>query len=62
MSGKGSSPRPFSVDSKTYNDNWDRIFSKNDPRVTDDMKNEEEAFRMIEVLNQHTKSNTEQSF
>lgn len=26
MSGKGSAPRPFSVDQKTYQDNWDRIF------------------------------------
>jgi hypothetical protein len=28
MSGKGSSPRPFSVDQKTFASNWDRIFSK----------------------------------
>ena len=26
--GKGSNPRPFSVDQKTYNDNWDKIFKK----------------------------------
>lgn len=26
MSGKGSAPRPFSVDRKTFEDNWDRIF------------------------------------
>lgn len=26
--GKGSSPRPFSVDQKTYESNWDRIFSR----------------------------------
>lgn len=25
---KGSSPRPFSVDRKTFEDNWDKIFSK----------------------------------
>ena len=24
--GKGSTPRPFSVDKKTFDDNWDRIF------------------------------------
>jgi len=29
MSGKGSSPRPFSVDHKTFSDNWDKIFRKN---------------------------------
>ena len=27
--GKGSQPRPFSVDRKTFENNWDRIF-KND--------------------------------
>lgn len=28
MSGKGSSPRPYSVDQKTFDQNWDRIFKK----------------------------------
>ena len=28
MSGKGSSPRPYSVDRKTFEDNWDKIFGK----------------------------------
>lgn len=30
--GKGSKPRPFSVDQKTFDNNWDRIFNnqKND--------------------------------
>lgn len=28
MSGKGSSPRPFSVDRKTFEENWDNIFKK----------------------------------
>ena len=26
--GKGSAPRPYSVSQETYNNNWDRIFSK----------------------------------
>lgn len=26
--GKGSSPRPYSVDEKTFAENWDRIFGK----------------------------------
>ena len=25
---KGSKPRPFSVDQKTFDNNWDRIFKK----------------------------------
>jgi hypothetical protein len=28
MSGKGSKPRPFSVDRKTFESNWDKIFGK----------------------------------
>lgn len=31
MSGKGSKPRPLSVDQKTFDDNWDRIFGANKP-------------------------------
>lgn len=26
--GKGSNPRPYSVDQKTFGDNWDAIFGK----------------------------------
>lgn len=26
--GKGSSPRPYGVDRKTFDENWDKIFSK----------------------------------
>lgn len=29
MAGKGSRPRPFSVDQKTFDTNWDNIFNKN---------------------------------
>jgi hypothetical protein len=28
MSGKGSRPRPLSVDHSTFDSNWDRIFGK----------------------------------
>ena len=28
MSGKGSKPRPYSVDQETFDNNWDRIFKK----------------------------------
>ena len=28
MSGKGSSPRPFSVDTKTFESNWEKTFGK----------------------------------
>lgn len=28
MSGKGSAPRPYSVDKNTYDDNWEKVFSR----------------------------------
>lgn len=44
---KGSMPRPYSVDLKTFNNNWDNIFLKPDPRILEDQKNEDEAFEKI---------------
>jgi hypothetical protein len=44
---KGSLPRPYSVDLKTFNNNWDNIFRKPDPRIIEDQKNEDEAFEQI---------------
>lgn len=29
MNGKGDKPRPLSVDQKTFDSNWDKIFNKN---------------------------------
>jgi hypothetical protein len=44
---KGSMPRPYSVDLKTFDNNWDNIFRKPDPRVIEDQQNEDEAFERI---------------
>ena len=44
---KGSLPRPYSVDLNTFNNNWDNIFRKPDPRVIEDQENEDEAFEKI---------------
>jgi len=52
---KGSRPRPYSVDLKTFDSNWDAIFKKPDPRVLEDAKNEEEAFKEIEKNNNSKK-------
>jgi hypothetical protein len=30
--GKGSSPRPYSVDRQTFGSNWDLIFGKKPPQ------------------------------
>lgn len=47
MSGKGSRPRPYSVDQKTFDKNWDMIFNK-DKRQIEDSLIEDEAFKKIE--------------
>jgi hypothetical protein len=44
---KGSLPKPYSVDLNTFNNNWNNIFRKPDPRVVEDQKNEDEAFEKI---------------
>ena len=44
---KGSLPKPYSVDLNTFNNNWDNIFRKPDPRTIEDQKNEDEAFEKI---------------
>ena len=46
MSGKGSSPRPFSVDQKTFSDNWDTIFNKKQDQ--DEKSLDQELFGPIE--------------
>lgn len=44
--GKGSSPRPYSVDQQTFASNWDRIFSKTASlEVTQE---EDEAWKELE--------------
>ena len=51
MSGKGSRPRPYSVDQKTFDANWDAIFRKPDPRVIEDAIIEDEAWKALEERN-----------
>lgn len=34
--GKGSAPRPRSVDNQTFEANWDRIFKKNHSTIVDE--------------------------
>ena len=49
--GKGSSPRPYSVDQKTFSENWNNIFKKKDPKENDDAIAEDEEFKRIASLN-----------
>jgi len=44
---KGILPRPYSVDLNTFNNNWDNIFRKPDPRMIEDQQIEDEAFERI---------------
>ena len=39
---KGSNPRPYSVDQKTFDSNWDAIFKKKeDEQLTEDKEQKE---------------------
>jgi len=45
---KGSLPKPYSVDLNTFNNNWNNIFCKPDPRTIEDQQIEDEAFEKID--------------
>jgi len=49
-SGKGSSPRPYSVSQETFGNNFDAIFRKKTPQEIDDAKAEDEAFEYMKAL------------
>jgi len=57
MSGKGSSPRPFSVSQQEFGTNFDAIFRRPDPKVLEDAQIEDEAFETInkqKAINERT--------
>ena len=58
---KGSRSRPFSVDLKTFDNNWDAIFKKPDPRVVEDSKNEDEEFKLIDEKNKQRNNDASES-
>jgi hypothetical protein len=37
MSGKGSRPRPYSVDQKTFDSNWDQIFGNKEKQLIEEV-------------------------
>lgn len=49
--GKGSTPRPFSVDQETFSNNWDRIFNKKIKELYDNQESLGEEF--TKVLHEH---------
>jgi len=54
MSGKGSSPRPYSVDQETFDNNWDAIFKN--PVERDDAIAEDEAFKHVDKYREANKT------
>jgi hypothetical protein len=60
MSGKGSSPRPFSVSNEEYANRWDAIFQRDKKEIEDEQAEIEEfefARRMQEQRNNNTGTN-----
>ena len=60
MSGKGSSPRPFSVSNEEYANRWDAIFQRDKKEIEDEQAEIEEfefARRMQEQRNINTGTN-----
>jgi len=43
MNGKGDRARPISVDSKTFDSNWDRIFGKKEVKHEEDRPSKTDA-------------------
>lgn len=43
----GSLPRPYSVDLNTFNNNWNNIFRKPDPKLIEEQQHEDEEFERI---------------
>ena len=43
MSGKGSKPRPYSVDRKTFENNWERIFGKKNKKENSKKKQKQDT-------------------
>jgi len=54
MAGKGSRLRPLSVDSETYENNWERIFSKNvkERQRTEDHRKRKQALDELTHLSE----------
>ena len=50
MAGKGDKPRPMSVDRKTYEDNYDRIFNKK--KQSEEYRRREKALDELTQLSQ----------
>jgi hypothetical protein len=54
--GKGSKPRPFDVNQKTYDDNWNKIFGKKNNDFQDLLSTEDTMLKTLYDLNNHEKN------
>lgn len=53
MAGKGSKPRPLSVDRKTFESNWDRIFRKDPSNQDIDASVLKKGTDLVEQMKDH---------
>jgi len=55
--GKGSSRRPLSVDSKTFENNWDAIFGKKEKKVDTEVENVYNDERLVSIFDKQELAN-----
>ena len=55
--GKGSSPRPYSVDKETFSNNWDTIFGKKEKKVDTEVENVYNDERLVSIFDKQELAN-----
>jgi hypothetical protein len=55
--GKGSSPRPYSVDKETFSNNWDAIFGKKEKKVDMEVENVYNDERLVSIFDKQELAN-----
>jgi len=55
--GKGSSPRPYSVDKETFSNNWDAIFGKKEKKVDTEVENVYNDERLVSIFDKQELAN-----
>lgn len=49
MNGKGDSPRPLSIDSQTFANNWERIFKSKQMKALEELTRIQEELGLYEL-------------
>ena len=55
--GKGSSPRPYSVDKETFYNNWDAIFGKKEKKIDTQAENVYNDERLVSIFDKRELAN-----